>query len=96
MNSGAIGSRYGFGCSRAVVVAMLCAATLATKVRAADLVRVANFQNVVVIPLFHGMDEGYFKAAGLEVEIVKVATGAASVSAVASAQADVGWAAATG
>ena len=41
------------------------------------------------------MDKGYFEEAGLEIEIVKVATGAASVSAVASAQADLGWAAAT-
>ncbi len=47
------------------------------------------------LPLFHGIDKGYFKEAGLEIEIVKVATGAASVSAVASAQADIGWAAAT-
>ena len=48
-----------------------------------------------MLPLFHGMDKGYFKEAGLEIEIVKVATGAASVSAVASAQADIGLAAVT-
>jgi ABC-type nitrate/sulfonate/bicarbonate transport system substrate-binding protein len=39
------------------------------------------------------MEKGYFKDAGLDVHMVKVATGAASVSAVASGQADVGWAA---
>ena len=80
-----------------VVTLLLGAAVTAPATRAADLipVRVANFQNVVVLPLFHGIDKGYFKEAGLDVQIVKVATGAASVSAVAANQADIGWAAAT-
>ena len=85
----------GRGRALAMVAAMLCAAVLAAEAQAADKVRVANFTNVVVAPLFHGMDKGYFTQAGIEIEIVKVATGAASVSAVASAQADIGWAAAT-
>ena len=79
----------------ALAAAMLWTATLAITAHAAEKVRVANFTNVVVAPLFHAMDKGYFKQADIEIEIVKVATGAASVSAVASAQADVGWAAAT-
>jgi NitT/TauT family transport system substrate-binding protein len=79
----------------AMAAALLCALTLATKAGAAERVRVANFTNVVVAPLFYAMDKGYFKEVDIEIEIVKVATGAASVSAVASAQADVGWAAAT-
>jgi ABC-type nitrate/sulfonate/bicarbonate transport system substrate-binding protein len=57
--------------------------------------RVSNFQNTVVLGLYHGIDKGYFKEAGLDVEIVRVATGAAAVSAVASGQADIGWAATT-
>ena len=57
--------------------------------------RVTNFQNTVVLGLFHGIDKGYFKEAGLDVELVRVATGAAAVSAVASGQADIGWAATT-
>jgi len=73
----------------AVVVAASASAQGLTKLR------VANFTNVVVAPVFHAIDKGYFKEAGLEIEIVKVATGAASVSAVASNQADIGWAAAT-
>jgi ABC-type nitrate/sulfonate/bicarbonate transport system substrate-binding protein len=89
-------SRGHHGRALATVVAMLCAAAaLAAKAHAADRIRIANFQNTIVIPLFHGMDKGYFKDAGVEIEIVKVATGAASVSAVVSAQADIGWAAAT-
>ena len=80
-----------------IVTLFLGLAVTARATRAADLipVRIANFQNVVVLPLFHGIDKGYFKEAGLDVEIVKVATGAASVSAVAANQADIGWAAAT-
>ncbi len=85
----------GRGRALAMVAALLCAATLAAKAQAADKVRVTNFASVGTLPLFHGMDKGYFAEAGLEIEIVKVATGAASVSAVASAQADLGWAAAT-
>jgi NitT/TauT family transport system substrate-binding protein len=57
--------------------------------------RVSNFQNTVVLGLYHGIDKGYFKEAGLDVELVRVATGAAAVSAVASGQADIGWAATT-
>jgi ABC-type nitrate/sulfonate/bicarbonate transport system substrate-binding protein len=57
--------------------------------------RVTNFQNTVVLGLYHGIDKGYFKDAGLDLELVRVATGAAAVSAVASGQADIGWAATT-
>ncbi len=80
-----------------ILALLLGAAIIAPAARAADLIplRVANFQNVVVLPLFYGIDKGYFKEAGIEIEIVKVATGAASVSAVAASQADIGWAAAT-
>lgn len=57
------------------------------------VLRVANFQNTIVLPLYYGLEKGYFKDAGLDIQMVKVATGAASVSAVASGQADIGWAA---
>jgi ABC-type nitrate/sulfonate/bicarbonate transport system substrate-binding protein len=69
--------------------AMLCTAGA----HAQTTVRIANFQNTVALGLYHGIDKGYFKEAGLDVELVKVASGAASVQAVASGQADVGWAA---
>lgn len=59
------------------------------------LLRVTNFQNTVVLGLYHGIDKGYFKDAGLDLQLVRVATGAAAVSAVASNQADIGWAATT-
>ena len=80
-------SRARLGRALATAASMLLAAGLAATAHAADKVRVANFQNTIVLALFHGMDKGYFKEAGVDIEIVKVATGAASVSAVASAQA---------
>jgi NitT/TauT family transport system substrate-binding protein len=76
---------------------VLGAASLPNSSSAEELtpVRVANFQNSVVLGLYHGIDKGYFKEAGLDVQIIRVATGAAAVSAVASNQADIGWAATT-
>lgn len=77
-------------------VAALAAAS-GRPARAAGLapLRIANFQNTIVLALFHGLDKGYYKDAGLDVQVVNVATGAASVAAVASGQADAGWAAVT-
>ncbi len=76
---------------------VLGAAILPGSLQAQQLtpLRVSNFQNTVVLGLYHGIDKGYFKEAGLDVELVRVATGAAAVSAVASGQADIGWAATT-
>jgi NitT/TauT family transport system substrate-binding protein len=74
---------------------MLLAAAVAGNAQAADKIRVANFQNSIIVPLFYGLEKGYFKEAGLDIEFVKIASGAASVSAVASAQADIGLAAVT-
>jgi NitT/TauT family transport system substrate-binding protein len=88
-------SRARLGRALATAITTLLAAALGASAHAADKIRVANFQNVIVVPLFYGMDKGYFTEAGLDIEIVKVATGAASVSAVASAQADIGLAAVT-
>ena len=79
------------------VALMFSAAIVPGSARAQQLtpLRVTNFQNTVVLGLYHGIDKGYFKQEGLDVELVRVATGAAAVSAVASNQADIGWAATT-
>jgi ABC-type nitrate/sulfonate/bicarbonate transport system substrate-binding protein len=80
----------------AIVLAVVTATVAqASPVKAAGLttLRVANFTNANVLPLLYGIEKGYFKAAGLDVQIVKVPDGAASVSAVASGQADIGWSA---
>lgn len=78
-----------------IAAAAMFAVLFATAAGAKELttLRVANFRNAVVLPLYDGIEKGYFKDAGLDVQIVRVATGAASVSAVASGQADIGWAA---
>jgi NitT/TauT family transport system substrate-binding protein len=95
-------SGRGFDCSRASWIVFALAFVLgavipAGSARAQQLtpLRVTNFQNTVVLGLYHGIDKGYFKEAGLDLELVRVATGAAAVSAVASGQADIGWAATT-
>ncbi len=69
--------------------AMLCA----SGAYAQTTVRIANFTNTVALALYHGIDKGYYKEAGLDIELIKVASGAASVQAVAAGQADIGWAA---
>jgi ABC-type nitrate/sulfonate/bicarbonate transport system substrate-binding protein len=83
--------------SRVALAAVLAlgAIVYASNVRAQNLtpVRIANFQNTVALALYHGIDKGYFKEAGLDIELIKVASGAASVQAVAAGQADVGGAA---
>jgi ABC-type nitrate/sulfonate/bicarbonate transport system substrate-binding protein len=81
-------------CATALVVSV---ASFPGSLQAQQLtpLRVSNFQNTVVLGLYHGIDKGYFKEAGLDLELVRVATGAAAVSAVASGQADIGWAATT-
>lgn len=83
-----------FGHAIAIAAAALAISATA-QAQGLTKIRVTNFTNIVVTPLFYGMEKGYFKDAGIEIEIVKVATGAASVSAVASNQADIGWAAGT-
>jgi len=81
---------------RLALTAMLAlsATVFATSVYAQNLIplRVANCQNTVVLGLYYGIEKGYFKEAGLDLELVRVAHGAAAVSAVAAGQADIGWA----
>src|SRR5690349_14144572 len=82
---------------RAAGLSLAFALAAATTAQAQELtkLRITNFTNIVVTPIFYGLEKGWYKEAGLDIEIVKVATGAASVSAVAANQADIGWAAAT-
>src|SRR4051812_13462152 len=82
---------------RAAGLSLALALGAATTAQAQELtkLRITNFTNIVVTPIFYGIEKGWYKEAGLDIEIVKVATGAASVSAVAANQADIGWAAAT-
>ena len=78
----------------ALTAVLALGATLyASGIHAQTTVRIANFQNTVALALYHGIDKGYYKEAGLDIELIKVASGAASVQAVAAGQADVGWAA---
>ena len=97
MNSGRGLDRWYVGWMVLAGALVFSAAIAPGSARAQQLtpLRVTNFQNTVVLGLYHGIDKGYFKQEGLDVELVRVATGAAAVSAVASNQADIGWAATT-
>jgi NitT/TauT family transport system substrate-binding protein len=57
-------------------------------------IRVGNFSNIFVLPLFNGIEKGYFKEADLDVEIIPYQTGPGVVSAVAGGEVDVAWSAA--
>lgn len=58
-----------------------------------DSVKVAYFLADSMLPALYAQDNGYFANAGLDVEFVAVQTGPAVVSAVASGEADIGYAA---
>jgi ABC-type nitrate/sulfonate/bicarbonate transport system substrate-binding protein len=88
--------RAGVTLVAAVSVALsISLASITAQAQELTKLRITNFTNIVVGPIFYGVEKGWFKEAGIDIEIVKVATGAASVSAVAANQADIGWAAAT-
>ncbi|HVV93164.1 MAG TPA: ABC transporter substrate-binding protein [Hyphomicrobiales bacterium] len=73
-------------------LAVVAAGAFGTAAQAAPLttVRVADFQNSIALPLYYGVQKGYFRDAGLDIQFVKIASGAASVAAVASGAADIG------
>lgn len=56
-------------------------------------VRIAYIQADSMLPALYAQDKGYFAEAGLAVEMIAVQGGPAAVSAVASGEADVGYAA---
>jgi NitT/TauT family transport system substrate-binding protein len=82
--------------TRAIAFAMgLC--VLFTTIQAASAqtrIRVGNFANVFVLPLFNAIEKGYFEEQNLEVEVISYQTGPAVVSAVAGGEIEIAWAAA--
>lgn len=79
------------------LVAMLAAFGAATCSFAAAAqsvkIRVANFPNSFVLPMFYASEKGYFKNEGVDVEIMPYQTGPSVVSAVTSGEADIAWSA---
>jgi NitT/TauT family transport system substrate-binding protein len=74
------------------VVASMC--TTFAHAQSVTKIRVGNFSNTFVLPLFNGIEKGYFKEADLDVEIIPYQTGPGVVSAVAGGEVDVAWSAA--
>ncbi len=80
--------------ARAVALA-LSAALSASAAHAEEKVRVAFIRTVTLLPFYYAQQGGYFKAEGLEVELIPVQTGPAAAAALASGTADIGYAAVT-
>lgn len=76
----------------ATVSAITVIAIGASPALAQQKLRIGNFQNTTVTPLFHALDKGYFKAEGIDVEIVPIPGGPAAISAVMAGEADIAWA----
>jgi NitT/TauT family transport system substrate-binding protein len=75
-----------------LVVVGMC--TTFAQAQSVTKIRVGNFSNIFVLPLFNGIEKGYFKEADLDVEIIPYQTGPGVVSAVAGGEVDVAWSAA--
>ena len=58
-------------------------------------IRFAYLKSTTLIPFFFAQEKGYFKAEGLDVELVAVPGGPAVVAAIAGGSADIGYAAPT-
>ena len=76
----------------------LCLAGLALAPSHADAqqkIRFAYLKSTTLIPFFFALEKGYFKAEGLDIELVAVPGGPAVAAAIAGGSADIGYAAPT-
>lgn len=78
----------------AVTLLMFCAALGTSQAATAQQkIRFAYLKSTTLIPFFFAQEKGYFKAEGLEVELVAVPGGPAVAAAIAGGSADIGYAA---
>jgi NitT/TauT family transport system substrate-binding protein len=81
---------------RALLAGLACAALAATTIEASAenaKVRLAYLIADSMLPMMHAQDKGYFKDAGIDLEATAVQGGPAAVAALASGEADIGYAA---
>lgn len=76
------------------LVTML-ASPLAAQAQDAPKVRFAYLKTLDLMPFFYGVQKGYFKEAGVDIDLIAVPGGPAVGAAVASGSADIGYAAPT-
>jgi NitT/TauT family transport system substrate-binding protein len=77
----------------AVALAAVIGAT--TAANAQQKIRFAYLKSTTLIPFFFAQEKGYFKAEGLDIELVAVPGGPAVAAAIAGGSADIGYAAPT-
>ncbi|MFO1168333.1 MAG: ABC transporter substrate-binding protein [Rhodoblastus sp.] len=82
---------------KAVAAAIALSALAHTPLRAAELskVRFAYLKTLELMPFFYGQEKGYFKDAGIDLELIAVPGGPAVGAAIASGSADIGYSALT-
>ena len=76
-------------------LATMLAPPLAAQAQDAPKVRFAYLKTLDLMPFFYGVQKGYFKEAGVDIELIAVPGGPAVGAAVASGSADIGYAAPT-
>ena len=76
-------------------LATVLASPLAVQAQDAPKVRFAYLKTLDLMPFFYGVQKGYFKEAGVDIELIAVPGGPAVGAAVASGSADIGYAAPT-
>ena len=74
----------------AIAVALGFAATAPAD--AQTRIKVGHSRITTLVPLIHAADKGYFRDAGLNVELVFIPTGPANIAALAAKEIDIGWA----
>lgn len=70
--------------------ALVCAAVPAL---AQTALKIGGFRTITMLPIEHGIREGYFKREGLDLEVITVNAGPAVISAVASNSVQIGYSA---
>lgn len=85
------------GSLKAVAAAIALSALAHTPGSAAELskVRFAYLKTLELMPFFYGQEKGYFKDAGIDLELIAVPGGPAVGAAIASGSADIGYSALT-
>ena len=80
---------------RRAIAAIGLVAAIALPASAQQKVRFAYLKSTTLIPFFFAIEKGYFKAEGIDLELIAVAGGPAVAAALAGGSADIGYAAPT-
>lgn len=72
----------------------LCLAATVLPAMAQTALKIGGFRTITMLPIEHGVRQGYFQREGLDVEVVTVNAGPAVISAVASGAVQIGYSAA--